>query len=318
MKRKIILDTDIGFRTDPDDALALAYLLANPDCELVGVSTVGLHSDWRAGMADVICDRMGNPDLPIVAGADRPLFVNRYWMHNPVTRWPEDARYQPREDYEPNEAVEWLRATIREGAPGEMSLITIGQLTNLATLLLLDPEVVEMLDQVVCMAGRVNYPPESPKGETNVILDPVAAGVVVQRMDELTLLPIGPVRGKGLSATFLDNILEGDKFQPVRRSCQPWYDARDVGGVGLADPMTCAMVFEPDLVEFSSGRVSVHLYDHPLPEGEPFENDGMSGVTQFEPDDAGGHRVVTKVDREPTHRHIQEIFRNASVLPRSV
>lgn len=310
MKRKVILDTDIGFETDPDDALALAYLLANPDCELVGISTVGLHSGWRAEMADVICDRMGKPEIPIVAGADRPVFANQYWMENPVRRWPEDARHQPREEYESNQAVEWLRKKIRAEAPGEISLITIGQFTNLATLLLVDPEVIEMLDQVVCMGGQMNYPADSPEGETNVILDPVAAGIVVQRMDELTLLPIGPVRGKGLSAAFLDDVLSDEKFKPVRRSCQPWYDVREVEGVGLADPMTTALVFEPDLVELESGRVNVHLYDHPLPEGEPFENDGMSGATRFEPNPAGGHRVVTEVARKPTHRHVRDVFRN--------
>ncbi len=64
MSRKIILDTDIGYGTDADDVLALAYLLMNPDCELVGVTTVGLHSEWRAALAAAVCASLGRDDVP--------------------------------------------------------------------------------------------------------------------------------------------------------------------------------------------------------------------------------------------------------------
>jgi len=61
MKQKILLDTDIG--SDIDDAVCLAYLLANPDCELVGITTVTGEGEKRAEMASALCT-IANQDVP--------------------------------------------------------------------------------------------------------------------------------------------------------------------------------------------------------------------------------------------------------------
>ncbi len=63
----IILDTDIG--SDIDDAVALAYLLRNPRCELAGVTTVTGDVAQRAACAQVLCDAVGRGDVPIHCGA---------------------------------------------------------------------------------------------------------------------------------------------------------------------------------------------------------------------------------------------------------
>ena len=62
-KEKVLLDTDIG--VDIDDSFALAYLLAEPRCELVGITTVGGHPELRAEMASAICTAFGKGDIPI-------------------------------------------------------------------------------------------------------------------------------------------------------------------------------------------------------------------------------------------------------------
>ena len=59
---KILLDTDIG--SDIDDAVCLAYLLANPACELLGITTVTGEADVRASMASAMCKVAGNSHLP--------------------------------------------------------------------------------------------------------------------------------------------------------------------------------------------------------------------------------------------------------------
>ena len=63
---KILLDTDIG--TDVDDAVALAYLLAQPECELLGITTVTGQAVERAKLCSVLCHAAGRPDIPIYPG----------------------------------------------------------------------------------------------------------------------------------------------------------------------------------------------------------------------------------------------------------
>ena len=68
---KLLLDTDIG--NDIDDALALAYLLREPQCELLGVTTVCGEPEKRCEMASAICHHLGRPDVPIHPGCPVPL-----------------------------------------------------------------------------------------------------------------------------------------------------------------------------------------------------------------------------------------------------
>jgi len=308
MAQPVILDTDLGYHTDPDDAIALAYVLLQPDCDLLGVTTVGLRSDWRAELAELICADLGRGDLPIVAGADRPIGDTQYWFENPVQPWPREAPDQPRRSYPPNRALDWLSQTIRQ-APGEITLITIGQFTNLATLLLADPEAAAMLKRVVSMGGRLQYPPDQPKGECNVILDPLAAKIAFQRLgDALTLVPIDVVRGKPLTADMLQTMLRPDAFQTVRAAAHGWQSSKGNRNIGLADPATVAFAFDPSLGRCQTGRLDVELYPHPLPAGDPFPAGQLTGATTFTPDPAGPHRVLAELDPDPAHAHIQSIF----------
>src|SRR5512142_896306 len=68
---KILLDTDIG--TDVDDAVCLAYLLAQPECELLGITTVTGEAEKRASLASAVCLHAKRPDIPIYPGAEEPL-----------------------------------------------------------------------------------------------------------------------------------------------------------------------------------------------------------------------------------------------------
>lgn len=70
-KEKIMLDTDIG--TEVDDAITLAYLLANPDAEILGITTVTGEAVERAKLASVLC-KIAGKDIPII------LFLSRFWI----------------------------------------------------------------------------------------------------------------------------------------------------------------------------------------------------------------------------------------------
>ncbi|MGD2174792.1 MAG: nucleoside hydrolase, partial [Candidatus Brocadiaceae bacterium] len=142
----VLLDTDIG--SDIDDAVCLTYLLAEPRCDLLGVTTVTGEPGRRAMLADAICRAAGREDVPIYSGCDAPILFEQRQPEAPqaevLPNWPHA------EEFEPFGAVEFLRRTIRE-APGEVTLLTIGPLTNIGLLFALDPEVPGKLRRLVMM-----------------------------------------------------------------------------------------------------------------------------------------------------------------------
>src|SRR6185436_19493183 len=168
---KLLLDTDIG--SDIDDAVALAYLLSHPDCELLGITTVSGQADQRASLASVLCRAAGR-DIPIYPGADRPMQGEQRQplaqQAGALPRWPHAASFPM------NQAVDFLANTIRD-SPGEITLLTIGPLTNIGILFSAYPDVPELLAGFVMMGGHFgDDPAQNDQTEWNVVCDPSAAG----------------------------------------------------------------------------------------------------------------------------------------------
>ena len=190
MTTKLILDTDIG--GDIDDAICLAYLLMQPECDLLGITTVTGEPEKRAALASVLCEAAGK-DIPIYPGLDQPILGEQRQrvaeQAVALPRWPHRSLF-PR-----GEAVEFLRRTIR-AHPGEITLLTIGPLTNVGLLFALDREIPHLLKEVVMMGGV--YLRWEPGLEWNVSLDTVAASIVFGS-------PV-PVRAIGLDVTLQVNM----------------------------------------------------------------------------------------------------------------
>ncbi len=126
-KQMVLLDTDIG--GDIDDAVCLAYLLQEPRCRLMGVTTVCGEAEKRAAVADALC-RAAGKNIPIVAGMDTPL--------QPIPAYPTPegagalARWEHGQ-YAKGDAPGFLYQIIR-AHPLEVILIAIGNMTNVASL----------------------------------------------------------------------------------------------------------------------------------------------------------------------------------------
>lgn len=88
-REKILLDTDIG--TEVDDAITLAYLLANPDAEIMGITTVTGEAAERARLASVLCRIAGREDIPIYPGCENPIFVPQIELYAPQKRYSADG-----------------------------------------------------------------------------------------------------------------------------------------------------------------------------------------------------------------------------------
>ena len=123
MTTKVLLDTDIG--SDIDDAVCLAYLLAQPECELLGITTVTGEADKRAMLASALC-KVAGKEVPIFPGAEQPLLIAQKQPRVPqaaaLDRWAHDTTFPQ------GQAISFLQQTIR-AHPGEVVLLGIGPMT---------------------------------------------------------------------------------------------------------------------------------------------------------------------------------------------
>jgi len=288
----ILLDTDIG--SDIDDAVCLAYLLAEPRCELVGITTVTGQPTERAMLADAVCRAAGRDDVPIRSGCPSPI------LHEQRQPWAPQAevlpRWEHRTDFEPCAAVEFLRRTIRE-RPGEITLLTIGPLTNAGLLFALDPETAGMLRALVMMGG---YYFEG-RHEWNTGGDPIASQIVFDAdAPDVVAYGIDVTKRCTMPAAECRERLRGGPLDVVADMAEVWFRKQD--RITFHDPLAAACIFEPDICTYRQGRVSVELS-----RGERF------GDTSFQEEESGPHRVAEKVD---AGRFFERYFETVGVFGR--
>jgi purine nucleosidase len=195
----VILDTDIG--TDVDDALALALAAASPELRIGGVTTVHADAPLRARIARTLLDLAGREDIPVIAGASTPLqaplpenfhWGPRLWGHEGVGVLPPEDLF-PTADPDTN-ADAAARFIIEKAAahPGELSLITVGPLTNVARALQVEPQLADRVFDLTLMGGMIDTSKSDwpPMLETNLNADPGAARIVFDSAVPLTIVPI--------------------------------------------------------------------------------------------------------------------------------
>jgi inosine-uridine nucleoside N-ribohydrolase len=278
---KVLFDTDIG--NDIDDAVALAYLLTQPRCELLGIITVTGEPHKRAEMASALCRAAGRPDIPIYPGAAEALVTEQRQAYAPQHGVLGD---QPRAtEFPRGEAIEFMRRTIRAN-PGEVTLLAVGPLTNVALLFRTDPEIPSLLKEIVLMCGQFGAQPgEWGNKEWNVALDPEAAAIVFKSSPpklrsyglDVTLKVVMPA--EEMAKCFSD----APQLRLVLVFAQVWFRKQE--HVWFHDPLAAVAVFEPGVCEMEGGHATVVLAD-----GDD------KGRTLWQKDPRGRQQVATAID----------------------
>jgi purine nucleosidase len=209
MTEKLIFDTDIG--SDIDDAVALAYLLAQPDCELLGITTVSGKPIERAKIASAIC-RDAGVDIPIYPGIEAPLSGVPRQPEAPqasaLGRWPHETRFTE------GRAIDFMIETIRAN-PGEITLLAVGPMTNIAALFDADTEIPGLLKQLVLMIGHFTDMDE--RGEWNSYCDPDAAAKVFEAdANDVRAIGLDVTRQVVLTPAETRDRFKAPLLQPVR------------------------------------------------------------------------------------------------------
>lgn len=294
---KILLDTDIG--GDIDDAICLAYLLNEPECELIGITTVCGEPEKRAAIADAICQTAGK-NIPIVAGLDTtmqplPLYPTpdcairlEHWRHN---------------TYSKKDAPAFLYQKIIEN-PHEVILLGIGNMTNIATLFRNYPYAMDLLKGLYVMNGYFGSEilPE-PYYNWNSWADPLASKIVfgscvaVHRAIPLEVTDMLTIEAEQAGVLLQPN---SNLMKAVFDFGNVWLES--AGKLTLHDPLAAVAVFHPDICTFERGYVQV----------ETAEKENMGG-TAFTTSDEGNVEIVRTVDKEKFYRILSAALNRVTV-----
>lgn len=273
----LILDVDTG----TDDALALAYAHANPHIELVATTTVAGNIGVELATANTLAvlDYVGANDVPVYRGASHPLVRphrDAIYFHHENGIGGAQIPASSREVGEYKGPAAMIR--LAKQRPGEITLICLGPLTNLAIALNVEPDMTELLAGVVLMGGAYNVPGNTtPAAEFNILVDPEAA-------EQVFAAPFKRLTAVGLDVT-----------EQVRLTTADWKHALD--NAGTLHP-TASLLGEVGRFAYGElGRESFALHD-PLAVAAALQPDLINGedaaiaVTTTEGDQLGQTRIV--------------------------
>jgi inosine-uridine nucleoside N-ribohydrolase len=277
---RVVIDTDPSTGVpgaDVDDVLALAWALACPELTVEGITVVAGNVELAEALPSTLqtLEILGRTEVPVYAGAARPLVREReeisaflrarrddplavaLWRHVP----PPATRLAPR----PGRAAEFIVETVM-AAPGEVTLVPVGPLTNVALALLLEPRVATAVREIVCMGGNLGgHHAAIALVEFNFANDPEAGYVVLRSGAPVTLVGLGVTTQTSLTLEDLHAATaagtEAGTF--VRRLTEPWIrfvrERRGIPGCWLHDPLAVVAVVDRGVLGTERMEVGVEL-----------------------------------------------------------
>ncbi len=274
----MIIDTDPGngvAGADIDDSLAIGLALRSPEVQLEAITVVGGNVPVDQGVdgALAVLAAAGVSGVPVHRGAERPLVQDpEHWR----------ARLNARRDHpaaqrlwqgispptglsgaDPMPAARALVERVNE-RPGEITVVAIGPLTNIATAMLIDPEWDRKVERLVMMAGAFDMP--NVLHELNAAFDPEATHLVMSSAAPVLIIPLDVTTRTFMRLSDVDRLEAAGTplAEFLGRTARPWVtwlaDSYGLDGCALHDPLAMATVLDPTLVATRSASVGVELH----------------------------------------------------------
>ena len=278
--RKVIIDTDPGLGepgSDIDDGLAIALAVRAPELEVLGLTIVNGNVTLSTGVhvARNLADRLGVPDLPVLAGANDPLTRDMAGVRTLFDAVPgHDASGPTGELRGPSSethAVDWMIEQA-ERFPGEISVIAIGPMTNIALAIQKSPTFAANIKEFVLMAGSATTYAQNITvvGDFNAYVDPEALDIVMRSDAKITMVGLDQTSKVILTRDDADEMLASDDtFAGWAGECtHAWIDYLSRAfpkrpehkyGCFLHDPLVVAAFIQPTLCEWDTAHVEVEL-----------------------------------------------------------
>ena len=259
---RVIIDTDPGV----DDALALLLAIRSPELKIEGITAVAGNVPLELTLPNALrmVEIAGRRDIPVAAGAKAPLvrrLVTAAYAHGENglggAVFPE-PKIKPVSE----PAAEFIRQVVRK-YPGEVTLITLGPQTNVATVLNSDPEIAAKVKSVVMMGGSLSGGNITPAAEFNVYVDPEAARIVFQSGIPITMVGLDVTRKTSLTEDHV-RLLEAAQNPVSQAAAKIARNAinhnREQGflvGPNMHDSLAVAGFLDPSLLKWKQYYVDV-------------------------------------------------------------
>ncbi len=273
---RIIIDTDPAMGTlggDPEDSFAIMLALGSPEVVVEGITIVQGNVPAEKGYSNAhhLLRLLGREDVPLRRGCLRPLSTERKVQ---VT-WLE-RRYgskQITERVEPSDAEADAASFLIDTAlanPGEITLVTIGPLTNVAAAMQRAPELAGALERIVMMGGTAACAGNiSPAAEFNYWQDPEAADVVFRSGADMTMVGLDVCHQTQLRPEQVEECARAgsDLGRFVLEATAPWFKIMAAGSgteaLHLYDSLAMAVAIDPGLVTLADSFVEIETGSGP-------------------------------------------------------
>ncbi len=284
----ILIDTDMA----ADDWMAILYLLQRPDVDVRAITVTGVgeaHCGPGVQNALDLVALAGRPEIPVTCGRETPLAGERVfpqsWRDNVDALAGITIPSSPSQPYG-QDAVGLITELIEDSA-GELEIITLGPLTNLAEVFLADPALAQDVGQVTVMGGAFFVPgnvSDAPEmeinnntAEWNIYVDPRAAAIVVGSGTPVTFVPLDASNLVPLDEEFYDRLAKNRSTPEAEFVYQMLTE--NIGFVRSGDyyfwdPLTAALAVEQNLGTIESQPVVVLEEEGPESGATRVDQDG--------------------------------------------
>ncbi|WEX09561.1 nucleoside hydrolase [Chelativorans sp. AA-79] len=262
--RKIIIDTDPG----QDDAVAILLALASPELEVLGITAVAGNVPLALTVKNArkVCELAVRPHVAVYAGATRPMvneLVTAEHVHGRTGLGGPDLP-DPTMPLQHAHAVDFVIDALMAHDPGEITLCTLGPLTNVALALVREPRIAPRVKEIVMMGGGFFEGGNiTPAAEFNIYVDPHAADVVFRSGIPIVMMPLDVTHKALTTATRIAAFRDlGTRVGAVTAELLEFFERFDEEKYGsdggpLHDPCVIAYLLRPELFRGRRCNVSV-------------------------------------------------------------
>jgi purine nucleosidase len=311
MKKKILIFCDPGI----DDTIALIYAFSNPELEVVGIVAEYGNTSRRFAVrnAHYLLKLLGRTEVPVFTGAERALNGEDPVLQQTIHGDYGLGRFTP-----PN-SEDLLKENFHEIIPilikhkSDLTIVTLGRLTTLATLFLLYPNLMRAINDYYVMGGAFFVPGNvTPVAEANVYGDPVAAHIVMKFAKNVTLFPLNITDHIFITpelAKQLDVPGWGDILYPILDFYYEFYKTQipDIEGSPIHDLIPMIALTNSDWFTYQNYLIYVQeqagiARGLTIADMRPYETLPPAPI----------HRVATKMNDSHFEEHLIEIMTKAS------
>jgi inosine-uridine nucleoside N-ribohydrolase len=302
--QKIIFDTDFAFPPQ-DDAMALFFVLNSPELEILGITTVAGNRSVNVASADVLklLEVTGRTEIPVFQGAAAPLLhkgsewdTKRHggWYANAPAPAPPGG-FATSKTLESRSGIDYLVDTVMKD-PGQVTILAIGPLTNIAMAMRMEPRFAGNVKQLVIMGGAIASLPDgagnhTPNAEFNFYVDPEAAQIVLRSGIPIVLSPLNVSRKARFTKADYDRIVAVDTpiTRLIRDNLGPGYQQRPDRVALMYDQVAAVALVAPQLITTVELFVDVDI--------NPDASYGVSvGGPQIWPGGEGAKKMLVQTD----------------------